>query len=134
MRRYDDHASAEMRERILGEMAEKSVVLVSDAGTPLISDPGYRLVREARERGLAVTSLPGPSAMIVALTLAGLPTDRFLFAGFLPSRIRRAAMRWQGLPPFPPRWCSTRPARAWSPRSKPWRSICRAANWPWRAS
>lgn len=86
MRRYDDHASAEVRERLLGEMAEKSVVLVSDAGTPLISDPGYRLVREARERGLAVTSLPGPSAMVVALTLAGLPTDRFMFAGFLPSK------------------------------------------------
>ncbi|MDR6509527.1 16S rRNA (cytidine1402-2'-O)-methyltransferase [Novosphingobium capsulatum] len=86
MRRYDDHASADVRERLLGEMAEKSVVLVSDAGTPLISDPGYRLVREARERGLAVTSLPGPSAMIVALTLAGLPTDRFMFAGFLPSK------------------------------------------------
>lgn len=86
MRRYDDHASADVRERLLGEMAEKSVVLVSDAGTPLISDPGYRLVREARELGLAVTSLPGPSAMIVALTLAGLPTDRFMFAGFLPSK------------------------------------------------
>ncbi|PTR12627.1 MULTISPECIES: 16S rRNA (cytidine(1402)-2'-O)-methyltransferase [unclassified Novosphingobium] len=86
MRRYDDHASADVRERLLGEMAEKSVVLVSDAGTPLISDPGYRLVREARELGLAVTSVPGPSAMIVALTLAGLPTDRFMFAGFLPSK------------------------------------------------
>ncbi|WP_333837532.1 16S rRNA (cytidine(1402)-2'-O)-methyltransferase [Novosphingobium sp.] len=86
MRRYDDHASADQRERLLAEMAEKSVVLVSDAGTPLISDPGYRLVREARERGLPVTSLPGPSAMVVALTLAGLPTDRFLFAGFLPSK------------------------------------------------
>lgn len=88
MRRYDDHAGERDRERLLGEMAEKAVVLVSDAGTPLISDPGYRLVRTARERGIAVTSLPGASAATVALTLAGLPTDRFLFAGFLPSKAK----------------------------------------------
>ncbi len=84
--RYDDHAGEEARERLLALAAEQPVALVSDAGTPLISDPGYRLIREARERGIAVTSLPGPSAAVVALTLAGLPTDRFLFAGFLPSK------------------------------------------------
>lgn len=84
--RYDDHADEKDREYLLGLMAQEPVALVSDAGTPLISDPGYRLVRAARERGIAVTSLPGPSAAVVALTLAGLPSDRFLFAGFLPSK------------------------------------------------
>ena len=88
MIRYDDHADERSREGILALAAESAVALVSDAGTPLISDPGFRLVREARERGIAVTSLPGPSAAIVALTLAGLPTDRFVFAGFLPSKAK----------------------------------------------
>ena len=84
--RYDDHASAEDRARLLQAMGDRAVALVSDAGTPLVSDPGYRLVREARAAGIAVTSLPGPSAPVVALTLAGLPNDRFLFAGFLPQK------------------------------------------------
>lgn len=84
--RYDDHADENQREGLLALMAQEPVALVSDAGTPLISDPGYRLVRAARERGIAITSLPGPSAAIVALTLAGLPNDRFLFAGFLPNK------------------------------------------------
>lgn len=70
----------------------EDVALVSDAGTPCISDPGYRLVRAARERGIAVLPVPGPSAVIAALSVSGLPTDRFLFAGFLPrkARARRA--------------------------------------------
>lgn len=84
--RYDDHADAAAREKLLGMAAEAPVALVSDAGTPLISDPGYRLVREAQERGIAILSVPGPSALIVALTLSGLPTDRFLFGGFLPAK------------------------------------------------
>lgn len=86
LRRYDDHASDGAREALLGEMTRGPMALVSDAGTPLISDPGYRLVREARARGIAVTTIPGASALLAALTLAGLPTDRFLFAGFLPSK------------------------------------------------
>lgn len=84
--RYDDHASEETRAHILALAREGAVALVSDAGTPLISDPGYRLVRAARAAGIAVTSLPGASAAVVALTLAGLPSDRFLFAGFLPAK------------------------------------------------
>lgn len=86
--RYDDYASDETRDYLLGMMQEMPVALVSDAGTPLISDPGYRLVRAARESGIAVTSLPGASAAVTALTLSGLPSDRFLFAGFLPAKAK----------------------------------------------
>ncbi|MCJ2186328.1 16S rRNA (cytidine(1402)-2'-O)-methyltransferase [Novosphingobium beihaiensis] len=86
--RYNDHAGENDRERLLALMESQPVALVSDAGTPLISDPGYRLVRTARERGIAVTSLPGPSAAVVAMTLSGLPNDRFLFAGFLPNKAK----------------------------------------------
>jgi 16S rRNA (cytidine1402-2'-O)-methyltransferase len=84
--RYDDHASPEDRARLLEAMRDKAVALVSDAGTPLVSDPGYRLVREARSLGIAVTTLPGASAALAALTVSGLPSDRFLFAGFLPPK------------------------------------------------
>jgi 16S rRNA (cytidine1402-2'-O)-methyltransferase len=89
--RYDDHSAAEDRERLLDAMRGKAVALVSDAGTPLVSDPGYRLVREARAAGVPLTSLPGPSAPVVALTLSGLPSDRFLFAGFLPGKDKARA-------------------------------------------
>ena len=84
--RYDDHSSPETRARLIGAMRGQAIALVSDAGTPLVSDPGYRLVREAQAAGIALTTLPGPSAPITALTLSGLPSDRFLFAGFLPGK------------------------------------------------
>lgn len=84
LQRLDDHASPQTRARIIDEARHSAVVLVSDAGTPLISDPGYRLVREARAAGVMVTSIPGACAAISALAMAGLPSDRFLFAGFLP--------------------------------------------------
>jgi 16S rRNA (cytidine1402-2'-O)-methyltransferase len=84
--RYDDHSAPKDRARLLEAMRERAVALVSDAGTPLVSDPGYRLVRDARAAGIPVTSLPGPSAPVLALTLSRLPNDRFLFAGFLPPK------------------------------------------------
>ena len=85
--RYDDHADAQVRERVLARLAEgQRIALVSDAGTPLISDPGYRLVNAARAAGHAVTPIPGASAVMTALAGAGLPTDRFLFAGCAPAK------------------------------------------------
>jgi 16S rRNA (cytidine1402-2'-O)-methyltransferase len=83
---YHDHNADTVRPKLLARMATDAVALVSDAGTPLISDPGYKLVRDARAAGIAVTTIPGPCAAIAAMTLAGLPTDRFLFAGFLPAK------------------------------------------------
>ena len=92
---YHEHNAAKERPRLLARVsAGHSVALISDAGTPLISDPGYKLVREALDAGLLVTSIPGPSATLAALTSSGLPTDTFLFAGFLPpkSGARRARL------------------------------------------
>ncbi len=84
---YNDHNGREMRPRILARLERgERVVLVSDAGTPLVSDPGYKLVREVIAAGVSIVALPGPSAVLAALTLSGLPSDRFLFAGFLPSK------------------------------------------------
>src|SRR3954452_22782878 len=83
---YHDHNADRVRPGLIERMAREAVALVSDAGTPLISDPGYKLVRDARAAGIAVTTIPGPSAVIAALTLAGLPTDRFAFFGFLPAK------------------------------------------------
>ncbi len=84
---YHDHNAARVRPRIIERIKEgQSVALVSDAGTPMISDPGYKLVAEALDAGLMVTTLPGASAVLAALAVAGLPTDRFLFVGFPPPK------------------------------------------------
>jgi 16S rRNA (cytidine1402-2'-O)-methyltransferase len=92
---YHEHNAATARPKLLRRLAEgEAVALVSDAGTPLISDPGFKLVRDACAAGFAVTTLPGPSSVLAALTVAGLPTDRFTFAGFLPAKqtARRARL------------------------------------------
>ena len=98
MQRYDDHASDSARTHLIDQAGFGPVALVSDAGTPLVSDPGYRLVREAREAGVKVTSIPGACAAVTGLTLSGLPNDRFLFAGFLPvkDKARREALERLG--------------------------------------
>ena len=83
---YHDHNGDRVRPGLIARMGGQVVVLVSDAGTPLISDPGYKLVRDARAAGHMVTTIPGPCAAVAALTLAGLPTDRFFFLGFLPPK------------------------------------------------
>lgn len=94
LQRLDDHAPPEVRVRLIDLARGEAVALVSDAGTPLISDPGYRLVREARAAGVTVISVPGACAAVSALAIAGLPSDRFLFAGFLPvkDKARRDAL------------------------------------------
>src|SRR5438445_897685 len=84
---YHEHNAAQARPKLLARLAEgAAIALVSDAGTPLVSDPGYKLVREAQAAGAHVTALPGASAVLAALTASGLPTDRFLFEGFLPAK------------------------------------------------
>ncbi len=84
---YHEHNAEAARPKLLARLADgQAIALVSDAGTPLLSDPGFKLVRAAREAGFAVIPVPGASAALAALTSAGLPTDRFLFAGFLPAK------------------------------------------------
>ena len=99
---YHDHNGHSMRPKILAAMANGlNVALVSDAGTPLVSDPGYKLVAAAHEQGFCVTAIPGPSAVLAGLACAGLPSDRFLFAGFIPhgsNAARKAFNEFAALP------------------------------------
>ncbi len=93
--RYDDHAGEAERHQLVEALRQgKSVALISDAGMPLVADPGLKLVRAVREAGLRVTVIPGPSAALTALAASGLPSDRFLFTGFLPAKegARRRAL------------------------------------------
>ncbi len=84
---YHEHNAAQMRPKVLAKLREGGkLALISDAGTPLVSDPGYKLVAELVAEGLPVTGIPGPSAVLAALVLAGLPTGRFFFEGFLPPK------------------------------------------------
>jgi len=99
---YHDHNGASMRPRILARLAAgEAIALVSDAGTPLVSDPGYKLVVEAAEIGHRIHPLPGASALLAALVTAGLPTDRFLFDGFLPPKPGQRRNRIAELKPLP---------------------------------
>jgi len=101
-RPYHEHNAARQRPQVLAELAAgRSVALISDAGTPLVSDPGYKLVRDAAAAGFSVTALPGPSAPLVALISAGLATDAFLFAGFLPPRRNARQRRLEELKAVP---------------------------------
>lgn len=101
LQRYDDHASDSARAQLIDLTRSQAVALVSDAGTPLISDPGYRLVREAKAAGLRLTTIPGACAAIAGLTLAGLPNDRFVFAGFLPVKDKARRDTLEGLAGLP---------------------------------
>jgi 16S rRNA (cytidine1402-2'-O)-methyltransferase len=91
---YHEHNAQAARPKLLSRIAEgAAVALISDAGTPLISDPGFKLVREAHEAGLAVHAIPGASSVLTALTVSGLPTDRFFFEGFLPAKATQRRTR-----------------------------------------
>jgi 16S rRNA (cytidine1402-2'-O)-methyltransferase len=101
-RAYHEHNADAERPRLLALLAEgRSIALISDAGTPLISDPGYKLVRAALEAGHTVHAVPGPSAIMAGLTVSGLPTDAFFFAGFLPTRETARRTRLSELAPVP---------------------------------
>jgi len=97
---YNDHSDNKVRDQILEEARTKAIGLVSDAGTPLISDPGYKLIKQARLENIYITTLAGASSVISAITISGLPSDSFLFIGFLPQKEeakRKEFKKYQGL-------------------------------------
>ena len=99
---YHEHNAAEARPKLLARLAAgEAVALISDAGTPLISDPGYKFARDARDAGHTVTALPGASASLAALASSGLPTDRFMFEGFLPAKQSQRQTRISALAHIP---------------------------------
>lgn len=98
---YHEHNAAQARPKLLQQLADGvSIALISDAGTPLICDPGFKLVLEAQEAGVAVIPIPGANAAISALSACGLPTDRFAFAGFLPTKAAARATMLSSLASF----------------------------------
>ena len=99
---YHEHNEQARADQLLRELeAGKNVALVSDAGTPLVADPGYRLVREARAHGVAVSPIPGPSALISSLSASGLPTDSFVFGGFLPAKKNQRRKALEAMSSYP---------------------------------
>lgn len=99
---YHEHNAAQMRPKVLAKLREgQALALVSDAGTPLVSDPGFRLVEDALAAGIGVTTVPGPSAVLTALVVSGLPTDRFFFEGFLPPKSAARRQRLAALAGIP---------------------------------
>ena len=102
-------------------LAGERVVLVTDAGMPSVSDPGYRLVAAAVEAGVRVTAVPGPSAVLTALAVSGLPVDRFAFEGFLPRKAGSGPDGWRRWPTTSARWSSSRRRTARRPRWRRWR-------------
>lgn len=98
MQACHEHNEAQISDRLLAQVhAGRDLALISDAGTPLLSDPGFVLVRRAAEQGIAVVPIPGPSALIAALSVSGLPTDRFRFEGFLPNKAKARRDALEGL-------------------------------------
>jgi 16S rRNA (cytidine1402-2'-O)-methyltransferase len=119
---YHDHNAARVRPKLMERLeCGEAVALVSDAGTPLISDPGYKLVAAAVEAKVAVTAVPGASAGLAALTVSGLPSDRFLFAGFLPNKSGARRRALAELAPVPASLSPTWP-RSWARARPRWRA------------
>ena len=133
---YHDHNERNKADGLLDEVETGATVLVvSDAGMPTINDPGLAIVRRAIERGLPVTCAPGPSAVLDALALSGLPTDRFCYEGFLPRKHSERMQHLRTLLPSAARWSSTRRCIASTIRwTTFWRRSARTVAWPCAAS